>query len=152
MDVKDELTRLYNSRLLKNEEEIEEFENAIEKIVQVQDVKLISKMCRCFDDKCENIEVMYDLVHAIEIFEGEEYFEQVIIATESMLKTAKMWVRIIYYGILNDEPSRKKFIDVLKNKVDSSNRTMVISLLEQIKDEKPKIFTDSVNEVISSII
>lgn len=152
MDVKDELTKLYNSRLLRNTEEIEVFENAIQKIVELQDAKLISKMCRCFDDKCEDIEVMYGLVHAIEIFEGEEYFEQVIIATKDMLQTAKMWVRTIYYGILNDEPSRKIFINVLKNKVDNSNRTMVISLLEQIKDEKPKIFTDSVNEVISSII
>lgn len=152
MDVKDELTKLYNSRFLRNTEEIEVFENAIQKIVELQDAKLISKMCRCFDDKCEDIEVMYGLVHAIEIFEGEEYFEQVIIATKDMLQTSKMWVRTIYYGILNDEPSRKIFINVLKNKVDNSNRTMVISLLEQIKDEKPKIFTDSVNEVISSII
>lgn len=152
MDIKDELTKLYNSRLLRNTEEIEVFENAIQKIVELQDSKLISKMCRCFDDKCEDIEVMYGLVHAIEIFEGEEYFEQVIIATKDMLQTAKMWVRTIYYGILNDEPSRKIFINVLKNKVDNSNRTMVISLLEQIKDEKPKIFTDSVNEVISSMI
>lgn len=151
MDVKDELTKLYNSRLLRNTEEIEVFENAIQKIVELQDSKLISKMCRCFDDKCEDIEVMYGLVHAIEIFEGEEYFEQVIIATKDMLQTAKMWVRTIYYGIFNDEPSRKIFINVLKNKVDNSNRTMVISLLEQIKDEKPKIFTDSVNEVISSM-
>ncbi|MBZ5747913.1 Imm30 family immunity protein [Clostridium butyricum] len=137
---------------MKNEEEIEEFENAIEKIVKLQDVKLISKMCRCFDDKCENIEVMYGLVHAIEIFECEEYFEQVIMATQSMLQNAKMWVRTIYYGILNDELSRKIFIDVLKNRVDSNNRLMVISLLEKIRHEKPNIFTGSVNEVINSII
>ncbi|QMW93314.1 hypothetical protein FF104_20655 [Clostridium butyricum] len=138
--------------MIKNEEEIEEFENAIEKIVKLQDVKLISKMCRCFDDKCENIEVMYGLVHAIEIFECEEYFEQVIMATQSMLQNAKMWVRTIYYGILNDELSRKIFIDVLKNRVDSNNRLMVISLLEKIRHEKPNIFTGSVNEVINSII
>nr|WP_242830243.1 Imm30 family immunity protein [Clostridium butyricum] len=121
-------------------------------MVKLQDVKLISKMCRCFDDKCENIEVMYGLVHAIEIFECEEYFEQVIMATQSMLQNAKMWVRTIYYGILNDELSRKIFIDVLKNRVDSNNRLMVISLLEKIRHEKPNIFTGSVNEVINSII
>lgn len=152
MDVKDELIKLYNSRLLKTTEEIETFEGAIEKIVNLQDAKLISKLCRCFDDKCENVEVMYGLVHAIETFEGEEYFEQVIIATKDMVETAKMWVRTIYYGILNDEQSRKTLSNVLKNKVDNCNKNIVILLLEQIKNEKPEIFTDSVNEVLNSIV
>lgn len=150
MDLKTEILKLQKSRLLRNTFEITDFESAIENIISFKDAKLIKDLCTGFDDKTEDHEVMFGLVHAIEDFEGEEGLLEMVKAIPTMLPHAKEWVTILNYRILNHEPSRKLYIDVLK-KVDVSVKNTILQILKEIKNEDPVKFEMSVNEVLVSL-
>lgn len=150
MDIKTEIFKLQKNRLLRNSTEVNEFESAIENIISLKDVKLVKDLCSGFDDQTEDHEVMFGLVHAIEDFEGEEGLLEMTNAIPSMLPHAKEWATILNYRILNHEPSRKLYVNVLK-KVNKSVKDIVIGILKNIKLEDLARFENSVNEVLSSI-
>jgi hypothetical protein len=150
MDIKTEILKLQKSRLLRNPLEINDFESAIENIVSLKDVSLTKDLCSGFDDKTEDHEVMFGLVHAIEDFDGEEGILEMIKAIPSMLPHAKEWAVTLNYRTLNHEPSRKLYIEGLKN-VDVSVRNTIVQILKEIKSEDPIRFEALVNEVLSSL-
>lgn len=150
MDIKSEIQRLQQNKLLRNSNEINAFELSIENIVSLKDVKLVKDLCRGFDDKTEDHGVMFGLVHAIEDFEGEEGLFEMATAIPSMLPHAKEWATILNYRILNHEPSRKSYIKVL-SKVDSTIKDTIIGIIKEIKDEDPARFENSSNEVLTNI-
>lgn len=150
MDVKAEVLKLQKCRLLRNTSEVNDFESAIENIVSLNDAKFIRDLCTGFDDKAEDSEVMFGLIHAIEDFEGEESLIETAKAIPYMLPHAKEWAVILNYRILNHEPSRKLYIEALK-KVDASVRGTIVEILEEIKSEDPVRFEDSVNEVMKNL-
>jgi hypothetical protein len=150
MDIAAEILRLQKSRLLRNSLEVRDFESAIENIVSLKDYSLIKDLCTGFDDKTENHEVMFGLVHVIEDFEGEEGLFEMVNAVPSMLSHAKEWATILNYRVLNHEPSRELYIQVLK-KVDVQVKNTFIQILKEIKTEDPARFEVSVNEILSAL-
>ncbi len=150
MDVHSEILKLQNSRLLKNKIEVNNFESAIENIVSLNSSKFIKDLCTGFDDKTEDSEVMFGLIHAIEDFEGEEGLLEMAKAIPSMLPHAKEWATILNYRILNHEPSRRLYIQVLK-KVDVQVKNTIIQIIKEIKAEEPARFEASANEILSAM-
>jgi len=123
MDIKSEIQKFQQNKLLRNSNEINAFELAIENIVSLKDVKLVKDLCSGFDDQTEDHEVMFGLVHAIEDFEAKEGLFEMAKSIPSMLPHAKEWATILNYRVLNHEPSRKLYIKVL-SKLDSTNKTL----------------------------
>ena len=150
MDINLEIFKLQKSRLLRNVLEVKDFEAAIENILSLNDVQFIRDLCSGFDDQTENQEVMFGLVHAIEDFDGKEGLFELAKAIPSMLPNAKEWAIILNYRILNDNPSRILFIEVLKI-LDASVRDVIVQILKEIKLEDPVTFGASVDEVLSSL-
>lgn len=150
MDVKAEILKLQRSRLLRSILEVNDFESAIENIVSLNDDKLIKDLCTGFDDQTEDHEVMFGLIHTIEDFEGEEGLLEIAKAIPSMLPHAKEWATILHYRILNHEPSRRLYTEVLE-KVDIAVKDTIVQILKEIKTEDPARFEVSANEVLSSL-
>lgn len=150
MDIKAEVQILQQNRLLRNVNEVQNFEKAIENIMSLKDIKLIQDLCTGFDDQTEQHEVMFGLLHAIEDFEGEEGLLEIAKAIPIMLPHAKEWAVILHYGILNDGPSRKQYGKIL-SQVNLLVRNTIIGILKEIKAEDPDRFENSVDEILSSI-
>ena len=150
MDLNTEILKLKNNRLLRSKLEINNFESAIESITTLNNASLIKDLCTGFDDQTEDSEVMFGLIHAIEDFEGEEGIFEMAKAIPNMLPHAKEWAKILNYRILNHEPSRKIYAEVLK-KVDGLAKDTIIQILYEIKTEDPIRFEVTVNEVLSSL-
>lgn len=68
----------------------------------------------------------------------------------AMLPHAKEWATILNSRILNHEPSRRLYINVL-NRIDITAKDTIVKLLNEIKTEKPARFENSANEVLSAI-
>jgi hypothetical protein len=150
MNIKDEIQKLQQNRLLKNVDEVHDFEEAIENILFLKDVRLVKDLCSGFDDQTNDDEVMFGLVHAIEDFEGEEGLLEMAKAIPDMLPHAKEWVTTIHYRILNHEPSRELYTKVL-TKVNLKTKAIIVGILKEIKDEDPERFENSVNQILSGI-
>ncbi|MEC0715375.1 Imm30 family immunity protein [Bacillus licheniformis] len=153
MDLKQELKKLYDNRFLENENEIQEFEESLAKVIDYGDVSAISELCLAFDDDTEQFEVMFGLVHGIErlyknnIEEGLTYIAKAI---PKILNQGEEWIEILHYRILNHPEVRLAYRNVL-SKQDPSIVDNIKDLLTEIKNEDPDMFSKSVDEVISCI-
>ncbi|WP_236347572.1 Imm30 family immunity protein [Paenibacillus plantiphilus] len=154
LDVRLELERVFNNRLLRTENEIREYEMALEKLLALNDVSLIGELCKGFDDDTEHHEVMFGLVHGIEYLyqnKAEEGLRLIAISVPKMLSHAKEWVEILHYRILNHPQERKNYAHVLLM-LDESARNEIVKLLTDIKEAKSGKFGSYVDEVLKLTI
>ncbi|MEN2773571.1 Imm30 family immunity protein [Acetivibrio clariflavus] len=149
-DIKKELERLKQNRLLRDKNEFDNFEEALENLATVTDNWIIKELCEVFDDSTEDEEIMFGLIHLIEDFQGEEGLFETIKAVPNLIPRAKKWAKILNYRILNDDSSRMLYPKILK-KLDKSTVKTVVDLLEEIKAEDPKQFNDFIDEVLKNI-
>lgn len=113
MNIKDEIKKLQQNRLLKNEDEVINFEETIGNLLSLKDAKLIKDLCSGFDDSTNNHEVMFGLIHAIEEFEGEERLLEMAKAIPDMLPHAtEMTQKFVFYGLFQ---SPKKKLNIKRN-------------------------------------
>lgn len=150
MDVKLELQKIYNNRLLNSEREIKEFEEAVANLISLEDTSIISDLCFGLDDDTEQFEVMFGLVHGIEYLYKENREEGLYLIAKTIPKVmdrAKDWVEILHYRILNHEKVRSVYKKVLNN-LDQEDKKVVVSILKNIKDEDLESFGDLIDEVL----
>ncbi|VXB69437.1 conserved hypothetical protein [Bacillus sp. 349Y] len=148
----EELTQtLIDNRLLRNEEEITAFEQAISSILDLKELNHIRSLCLGFHDATENDEVMFGLIHAIEsyddFFDPERSLKALAESTPYMLPHAKEWAKTLHRRILNHEPSFKVYKKVISTADDSIKET-VLQLVNEIKERHPKRFETSVDEFV----
>lgn len=153
MDVKSYINKVYSNRLLQNQEEIIEFEQALGKLISSEDVSIIGDLCMGFDDDTEKYEVMFGLVHGIEKLYKErieEGLNLIALAVPRVINRAKEWMEVLHYRILNHEQVRITYGKVLA-KIDIKTKEVIINLLNNIKDEAPDMFGKPVDEVLKSL-
>lgn len=150
MDIRSEVKRLYDCRLLRNQLECEEFDNLLEKLADCTDEKIIKDLCMVFDDETEEEEVMFGLVHFIEGFEMEKYLTEMPKALPKMIENAKEWAMVLNKRILNNDLYRSEYAKILVDMNDNIKLT-VINLLNGIISDNPKRFENTANEILSQL-
>lgn len=150
MDIKTEIQNLYAHRLLKTEEDFEQFENTLERLADYNDESIIRELCTIFDDNTEDEEVMFGLIHFIESFEKEIYLTEMPKALPNMIDNAKEWAMILNKRILNHELYRKEYMKILSN-MDEPIKLTVVNLLMEIAADDPKRFKDPANKIIQHL-
>ena len=142
---------LIENRLLRNSEEIELFENAIENILNEENYEDIKYLCEGFDDCTEDDEVMFGLVHAIEsydsAFDSSVTMKVFVNSIPDVIPYAKEWMKTMLKRILNDEHIRRVLNHTISDS-DDKVKTTFIQLLNEISNENPERFKLVVNEVL----
>ena len=110
------IEELYKNRLMRTNGEIEKFEKALNEISKVVKEEDIPGLCKVFNDNTRNDEVMFGLIHLIEIFSSEKAFGFIVLGVANMLEQASGWAKIIIYRCLNDDFAR----NMLKNAVNTA--------------------------------
>lgn len=143
--------QLRDNRLMKNNEQIGLFEEAIEQISDNEDVGHISALCQGFDDNTEHSEVMFGLIHTIEGYDRfsspSEAISNFIQAAPTMLPHAADWLRIMLVRILNDANSRPLFSQLLASSSPNSKEP-IRAVLQKISADDPAKFEVKVSEVV----
>ncbi|VXC56373.1 conserved hypothetical protein [Bacillus sp. 349Y] len=147
------MRRLYDHRLLENENEVRDFNESLIEVLAYNDVSVITELCFVLDDETEQFEVMFGLIHGIEsLYKNniEEGLGCIAEAFPNMITSAKEWAEILHYRILNHPQVRSVYEKVLLG-LDPSITLSIKELLIDLKKEDPDLFSESVNEVIKSI-
>ncbi|GED18151.1 Imm30 family immunity protein [Aneurinibacillus migulanus] len=147
MNIEAEIKKLYNCRLLRTQAECEEFDHILEKLADYTEEKMIRDLCMVFDDETHQEEVMFGLIHFIESFEMDKYLTEMAKALPDMVYKAREWARILNIRILNSETYRNEYVKVLMH-MDSKVKTIVVDLLIDIKNDDPKRFAHTADELI----
>lgn len=149
-----EAEKLYNNRLMQDDEQIALFEEALERIGSEHDFQHIPLLCRAFDDETEHYEVMYGMVHAVERYDKfstpAQATAKFINAIPSMLPHAAEWLETLLFGILNDDASRRVFAEQLANSPQDV-QNQVRSILRKIVADDPGAFQNKVAEVSQAV-
>lgn len=150
MNAKYYIQKLNENKLLRNQIECEEFDNALEILSNYDDKDLIEDLLLVFDDSTDEDEVMFGLIHFIEKYEMNLYLNGLIRTLPQMLSNAKDWAIILNKRILNSEQYRNAYIKVINN-MGEEYKSMISNLMNEIKFNNPKKFEDSVNNLISKL-
>lgn len=145
---------LIDNRLLRSQEEVSKFEQAISGILDLKDLNHIRNLCMGFHDATEHDEIMFGLIHAIEsyddLFGSEQSLKELAQSLPLMLPHAKEWAKTLHKRILNHDPSRKIYSKVI-SKGEINNKNIVLQLLNEIKERNPKKFEASVDQFVAYV-
>lgn len=154
MNIEKETQLLITTRLLRTEQDINQFEQTIAKILGENNIDHIKHLCLGFDDATEHEEVMFGLVHAIEAYDKTYSMGTTLSlladSLPGMLPQAKEWMKIIHKRIINHEASRTEYANVIAN-VNLDIKEIVVQQLDEIKNKNPEKFEKNVTEFLSAI-
>ena len=149
----DDLTvDLFKSRLLRTDEEIETFESSLESLFAKEQIELVYNMCVGFDDRSEQFDVTYNVLHSIEYFFKKNpvaYFNQIFkVLSDNLLDPhAIEWREKIIKRIINNEKGRSIFLDSLPQApVIAKGQVKKIAL--ELIARNPDQFKESASQVL----
>ncbi|WP_410877851.1 Imm30 family immunity protein [Myroides sp. DW712] len=99
--------QLFTTRLLTTEEEVEQFEEALTLLYQQEKIEHLPLFLSVLDDRTEQEEVMYGVLHAIESYVStlgfSKYIELILAAMDSFQEQAEEWQELIFLRMINSE-------------------------------------------------
>ena len=87
-------------------------------VIEYNDVSVITDLCLVLDDETEQFEVMFGLIHGIESLYKNNIEEGLVCiakAVPKMINSAKEWVEILHYRILNHPQVRLAYGKYFRN-------------------------------------
>lgn len=105
---------LQENRLMKTPQEINLFEETLEKLAKYPDDKHLKDLHLILDDNCEHPEIMFSLLHFLEDFETQQQIQAFIEVIPQLMITAPEWTKIIHYRMINDESAVKIYQNSLE--------------------------------------
>jgi hypothetical protein len=138
METKDIIAMLHKNRLMRSPEEVTAFDRALAALPEDQapTSDYLYELFMVFDDRCEHQEVMWGLLHFIESFDDENFFQAFIKAVPDMVSKAAEWVEIFHARILNSDASRDAFKEILST-ADSASQNAIRLILKKIASNEP---------------
>jgi|GEM_PF-1150126 len=91
------------NKLMRSPEEVAAFENALAQLAENFHKENLPALHLILDDRCEQPEVMFSLVHFLESFAIEEQLQAFISVIPQLIAAAPDWRRILHTRILNNE-------------------------------------------------
>ena len=122
---------LRTNRLMRLKEEIFAFDNALIELAENPQGTDLQELHLILDDNCEQPEVMWGLVHFLESFDAKEQLQALLNVIPQLVISAPEWTEIIHYRILNHEPTRFLYQDMLKF-ADFNTQQIVSKILSDI--------------------
>lgn len=143
------INRLYEIRLLKTQEECEEFDELLEILDNEQNIKL-KNLFKVFDENTDEEGVMFGLVHFVESFEAEEYLKSLLNFLFDMPIHSVYWIEILVKRILNSSDYKAKLIDLVGNQ-DKKVKLQLADILYSIEQDNPAHFSIPVHEFLKKL-
>ncbi|NEP12517.1 MAG: hypothetical protein F6K14_20375 [Symploca sp. SIO2C1] len=96
------------------------------------------------DDRCEQPEVMFSLVHFLESFAIEEQLQAFLTVVPQLIATTPDWTRILHTRILNDEAACRLYREKLHS-MNASSPHFIRQLLEENATYRLNKYTNTYN-------
>lgn len=143
------ISKLRNYQDFHVNKNILKFEEVLHDLSATNDPEIIPLLLSFFDDECEFPEVMFSIIHTIEIFDDAQYVSQLLVALEEVWSRSPYWVKVIHFRILNSKSTKEEYIKQVKE-LDSKHKIIVKAVLSKIGTESPK-FKERCDLILSII-
>jgi hypothetical protein len=96
-------------------ENVAAFERLLADVVSLKTSDSIGPLLRLFRDNVQYDELMFSIIHSIEIFDDQTYVSQVLSAAPALCSDSPRWASILFMRILNSEATRLELVRQLRN-------------------------------------
>lgn len=131
---------LKTNRLMRSDEQVVMFENALAELAKNPKSKYLRELHLVLDDECQHEEVMFSLIHFLESFDLQEQIQAFIDVVPNLIVSAPEWTKIIHYRLMNDESAHVVYHDMLQY-VDILRQDIVNKLFAEIRQECQPVST-----------
>lgn len=121
-----------------DEKMLDEFENTLYEIHNLNDQNVISKLLLLLNDDFEFDELMFSIIHTIEVFEDKIYIKEIFKTLPDFIYKSPRWASIVFMRILNAETSKDEFKNHFKD-LNKIKKDSVSNLFLNISKEDEEI-------------
>jgi Immunity protein 30 len=98
---------------MRSPDEVTAFENALASLAGRPQDEDLPDLHLILDDRCEQPEVMFGLIHFLESFDVSAQIQAFVTVVPQLMLVASEWMRILHTRILNDEDACRLYRDIL---------------------------------------
>ncbi|URJ61206.1 Imm30 family immunity protein [Paenibacillus polymyxa] len=151
----EKINLLYKMRFLENEgDNIELFENILNKLSLVGTNDIIPDLCTIFEDEVSEpsvddylIETIFYIAKRNDLGEG---LYKLALGIPKMLPHAEFWAERIHRTLLNSKDLVASYGKVL-DKLESSNKQAIKEILLLINDDDPDLFSEEIHSLLEKL-
>lgn len=134
---------LERNQLMRSPNEVIAFENALASLANYPQDEDLQNLHLILDDRCEQPEVMFGLIHFLESFDVSAQIQAFVTVVPQLMLVASEWTRILHSRILNDDDACRLYLDILHS-LNSQEPNFVRQLLEEsasyhLNQREPKL-------------
>jgi hypothetical protein len=118
------------NNLMRSPDEVIAFENALASLADRPQDEDLPDLHLILDDRCEQPEVMFGLIHFLESFDVSAQIQAFVTVVPQLMLVASEWTRILHSRILNDDDACRLYRDILHS-LNSQEPSFVRQLLEE---------------------
>lgn len=118
------------NKLMRSPDEVTAFENALASLADRPQNEDLLDLHLILDDRCEQPEVMFGLIHFLESFDMSAQIQVFVTVVPQLMLVASEWTRILHSRILNDGDACCLYRDILHS-FNSQEPNFVRQLLEE---------------------
>jgi Immunity protein 30 len=118
------------NKFMRSPDEVTAFEKALAALAENSNNEDLPSLHLSLDDRCEQPEVMFGLIHFLESFDVSAQLKAFVTVVPELIVTASEWTRIIHSRILNDESACYLYRDILHS-LNAQQPHFVRQLLEE---------------------
>lgn len=118
------------NNLMRSPDEVTAFENALASLADRPQNEDLPDLHLILDDRCEQPEVMFGLIHFLESFDVSAQIQAFVTVVPQLMLVASEWTRILHSRILNDDYACCLYRDILHS-LNSQEPSFVRQLLEE---------------------
>lgn len=109
------------------------FEALLAQIVALRTPEYIVPLLGFLQDNSRHDELMFSIIHGLEIFDDKTYVKQIIRGSVALCSESPRWASIIFMRIINSESTRVELIRQLRN-AEKNAKDSIRKLMEKIND------------------
>jgi hypothetical protein len=112
-------------------ENVSAFEGLLADVVALRTADSIVPLLGLFRDNAQHDELMFSIIHSIEIFDDHAYVTEILRGAPSLCSKSPRWASIIFMRVLNSEPTRLELVRRLREATPDV-KIVIKSLIEKI--------------------
>ena len=144
-----EIERLREIKADRDDKYVERFESVLASIAGLNDPDSIVALTEFFDDDAEFDELMFSIIHTIEVHDDEVYCRELLKAAPGLCLRSPRWASIVFMRVLNSDSTRKQLVLQLRN-ASASTKDALRDLMEKINERSVEFMAKTTPIIIAS--
>ena len=112
-------------------ENVGAFEGRLADVLALRTPDSILPLLGLFRDNTQHDELMFSIIHGLEVFEDRTYVGQILRGAPILCKESPRWASIIFMRVLNSEPAHLELVRQLPN-AEPEAKAAIKALMEKI--------------------